>query len=204
MKFIDKLREEFDNSGSDKIYNHDYHIGYAHFLKNFKPKTLLEIGIQNDNLADGQSSLNAWKKIFPECRVIGIDNVRHKVDVAIANGHEAYVVDQSNIVSLNDFINNLDIKEFDIIIDDASHIFNYSRCSFEFLFPYLSKRGVFLIEDILKDRSNIPWNCSPMDQSIDQWELYLSNSDIDYEIFDCRPETLDNSLILKCMRNNNV
>ena len=37
--------------------------------------------------------------------------------------------------------------ELDLVVDDASHTYEETRASFEFLFPLLSPGGVYVIED---------------------------------------------------------
>jgi cephalosporin hydroxylase len=38
-------------------------------------------------------------------------------------------------------------EPFDMVVDDASHLYRFTRASFEILFPRLRHRGVYVIED---------------------------------------------------------
>ena len=109
---------------------------YFSLLKDFKIN-ILEIGVENGD------SLRIWREYFTNANICGIDIDKKdfKIDnVDIRQG------DQSNHTFLLSLIN--DFKKFDIIIDDGSHQAKHIITSFNFLFPYLSNTGIYVIEDL--------------------------------------------------------
>ena len=103
--------------------------------------SLLEIGVQNGG------SLETWSRYFSQaktligcdinerCRQLVYDDSRVKVVVGDAN----QAATRQEIVSI--------CNEFDIIIDDGSHISNDILYSFCLYFPLLRPGGLFVIED---------------------------------------------------------
>jgi len=93
----------------------------------------------------------------PDCRIVGID-VRPTGSVALEafvarNGldgsvHAYYGVDQQDVARLGEIV----AAEFgdaplDLVVDDASHLLEPSRATFDRLFPCLRPGGVYVIED---------------------------------------------------------
>ena len=98
---------------------------------------ILEIGVENGD------SLRIWREYFTNANICGIDIDKKdfKIDnVDIRQG------DQSNHTFLLSLINTY--KKFDIIIDDGSHQAKHIITSFNFLFPYLSNEGIYVVEDL--------------------------------------------------------
>ena len=98
---------------------------------------ILEIGVENGD------SLRIWREYFANANICGIDIDKkdfkiHNVDIRQG--------DQSNHTFLLSLIN--DFKKFDIIIDDGSHQAKHIITSFNFLYPYLSNTGIYVIEDL--------------------------------------------------------
>lgn len=101
---------------------------------------VLEIGVSKGG------SLQLWKKFFgPYARIIGIDkdadcaaHAEQQIDVRIGS--------QSDVRFLAKVV-----AEFgppDIVIDDGSHIMSDVRTTFDFLYPRISRTGVYLVEDL--------------------------------------------------------
>ena len=59
---------------------------------------------------------------------------------------EILIGDQSDYSFLQTVVSKY--KNFDIIVDDGSHQSKHIISSFKFLFPYLSKNGIYVIEDL--------------------------------------------------------
>ena len=119
-----------------------YHPIYERELsdKINKSLTILEIGVSQGG------SLQMWKRFFgPYSTIIGIDiNKRHKKH----EGERIHVRigDQSDKKFLDEII-----KEFgapDVVIDDGSHIMKHVIKSFRYLYPKISKNGVYIVEDL--------------------------------------------------------
>jgi hypothetical protein len=116
-------------------WEHYFPIYDKHFAKyQDKPVRVLEIGVSHGG------SLQLWKEYFgPQAQITGLD-----IDPRCQDYEEEqikiYCGDQSDAGVLSGF------GEFDIVIDDGSHVVAHQEASFKALWP--STRGVYLIEDI--------------------------------------------------------
>lgn len=118
---------------------------YDKILSEYRNKNInvLEIGV-----LDG-GSLELWHRYFgPNALIVGIDN--HFQPNSQGLTFDTPMIqfrrgDQSDINFLNYLKNEFD--EFDIIIDDGSHISNHVIKSFENLYPMVTKNGMYIIED---------------------------------------------------------
>ena len=136
---------------------HNYIPGYTYLFEKIRYNitNLLEIGI--GSIENGQmggiihlgyktgNSLRCWSEYFPNSKIYGIDIFEHKE--LNTDRITTYVADQSNENDLQKVINSINC-ELDIIIDDGSHDGDHQAFSFMFLNKYLSKNGIYLIEDI--------------------------------------------------------
>ena len=101
---------------------------------------LVEIGVS------GGGSLQLWKKFLgPFVRIVGID-----VNPDCAGFAEDQIAirigDQKNPAFLQSLID--EFGEPDVVIDDGSHRCEDQIASFRFLYPRMSKNGVYAIEDL--------------------------------------------------------
>ena len=131
---------------SDKGWHHGYHRFYYPILKEFesKPIRFLEIGVD-----EGQS-MKIWETFFKNPNHIygiGYKNYQTK-DVEYVNDHMTlYRGDQSS----NEFLHNmisLSKGDFDVIIDDGSHVPSHIITSFNALWNTIKPGGYYIIEDV--------------------------------------------------------
>lgn len=114
---------------------------YEKYFSHFKnrPIKIMEIGIQNGG------SLKMWKNYFnSDSKIIGIDidvNCKHHAEDNI----DVHIGDQNDISFLNKLVEIY--QNFDIIIDDGSHINEHQINTFNYLFPFVNNGGIYLIED---------------------------------------------------------
>lgn len=128
------------NSNSDKLEHHGYHRAYPWFLAHLreKPVALLEIGI------DAGESLKLWRSYFNELTLYGIDrDSKHDKDKSI----RIFQVDQSKESELQAFSEQVGIQ-FDIILDDGSHIPTHQIFTLAHFWKLLKPGGIYIIEDI--------------------------------------------------------
>jgi 23S rRNA U2552 (ribose-2'-O)-methylase RlmE/FtsJ len=128
---------------TDKL-EHGYTKIYEKYFESLRDKklTILEIGI-----ADGKSLLT-WSEYFKNSTIIGIDI--HQIDI------EEKKLDKDNIKvhqgsqSDEKFIKDIisQYGNFDIIIDDGSHLKKDVIKSFHLLFPSLNDEGIYIVEDM--------------------------------------------------------
>ena len=127
----------------EQKYLHYYPIYDRYFAPFYgRPCTVLEIGI-----ADG-GSLALWRHLFgPQARIAGLDrNPACPRDALEALGFPVFLGFQespSDLAKVYDSLGSLDV-----VIDDGSHVDAHIKASFDFLYPRLSPKGVYLIEDI--------------------------------------------------------
>lgn len=126
------------NSDKSSVF-HNYLYLYNEYFKDIKNLNLniLEIGVLNGD------SLKILSEYFQNSNIIGLD-IQDKSHIKIKNC-TTIIGDQSDRVSLNKIFEN---KQFDIIIDDGSHIMNHQQISFGVLFKKLAPGGLYIIEDL--------------------------------------------------------
>lgn len=189
-----RIKAAFDNCGSDKSVHH-YERVYQHFLADLPPvKRLLEFGISN---YAGESerecgSLFAWTQLYPGSVVYGADIKEDRI--FWRENIQTFVVDQASQAELKRFNDRLEEREFEIIVDDASHIFANSRQTFETLFNRVAKDGCYFVEDVAKKANG--WQ-----QTVEQWENYLRVGGRHYYIVDAWPENsadVDSVVVCVC------
>ncbi len=131
---------------TDKCGNHNYTPHYqTHFRKyKFKNNTILEIGVggYNESLRGG-NSLRMWKSYFPFSKIYSLDIY----DKSFLEERRIKIFKGSQVdISFLDKLTN-ETGDFDLIIDDGSHINEHVITSFKLLFPKLKKGGIYVVED---------------------------------------------------------
>lgn len=132
-------------------YNTDKSPAYlANYRKEFeglfdKPVKVLEIGVQ------GGGSMLLLRDMFPQGTIAGLDlNPSHVDDES--GRIKLYQGFQQDPAILDQICEEVAPDGFDIIIDDGSHIGEYTQATFWHLFPTrLKKGGVYVLDD---------WSCA--------------------------------------------
>jgi len=102
---------------------------------------LLELGIYKGE------SLLLWRDYFPKGTIVGID-INVPKDFPQEERISLFEGSQTDTVFLSEVATKMTPGGFDIIIDDASHIGEYTKQSFWHLFDnHLKPGGIFVIED---------------------------------------------------------
>jgi hypothetical protein len=114
---------------------------YERYLAQYRglPIRVLEIGVYRGG---GLELLRHF--LGPEAHLVGID-IDEKARVAIGGRHLIEIGDQAD----PEFLRLVSEKHgpFDVVIDDGGHTMNQQIASAETLFPLLSERGTYLVED---------------------------------------------------------
>ena len=92
------------------------------------------------------ASLRAWRDYFPNANIYGAD-IDRKI-LKNENRIKTFFVDQTDPDTIFDLFSQIKVKEFDVIIEDGLHEFSANICFFENSIKYLSKKGIYIIEDI--------------------------------------------------------
>lgn len=100
---------------------------------------ILEIGVWKGG------SIDMWKELCPDGIVVGVDNCEDhgKFDVEVPEG---IVVANQDDPLLPRMVSHYS-PEFDIIIDDASHVGSLSVQTFGLLWPLVMPGGWYVLED---------------------------------------------------------
>lgn len=191
--FQAQLKAAFERVASDKPA-HSYERVYASLLPERPIHAILEIGISNygGEVERGCGSLFAWHSLYPNCAIYGGD---HKEDRMISTGRiQTHLIDQNSQQSLDEFAQWLGDTEFDVIIDDASHVFTASRRTLACLLPKLAPGGMYFVEDVARNRNANNWQ-----QTVEDWWGYLAGTE--HQIIDARPEFPgDVDSVMICLR----
>lgn len=137
---MDLLTEIGIKYGTDKATHHQFTPFYNKYFGEIrhKVKNILEIGVLNN------ASLKMWEEYFPNANIVGIDN-RDRTEYT-SDRIKIHIVDQSNSRQLTSVINQYD--DFDIIIDDGSHLVPHQYISLATLLPYVKGGGFYIVEDL--------------------------------------------------------
>lgn len=104
---------------------------------------VLEIGVNYG------PSLRMWEEYFPNAEIIGLDS--NTACLFNAGRIKCFAADQGSQQSLLGALMEAGTRPFDFIVDDGSHEFAHQLVSLKTLLPYLTARGIYVIEDIAYD-----------------------------------------------------
>ena len=132
---------------TDKWNSHWY---TQHYDRHFRPMrkkklTVLEIGVGGYERPEwGGESLRMWKQYFPNSRIYALDIF----DKSPHNEHRIKIFKGSQVDK--EFLESIhrETGDFDIIIDDGSHMNEHVIETFKILFPKLKQGGVYAVEDM--------------------------------------------------------
>lgn len=139
MNAIEKL---FDNTDKPSTKWSGYFDVYEKHLSKFvgKAPKILEIGVL------GGGSIELWLKYFGEgTKVIGVDIDERCLQYKYDGDATVVLGDQGSVDFWQKFLT--DNSDFDIIIDDGSHIMNHQITTLQQTFPHLREGGVYICED---------------------------------------------------------
>jgi demethylmacrocin O-methyltransferase len=101
--------------------------------------SLFELGIWEGG------SLLIWQDYFKNGTIVGLDLNIPDLSTYNTDRIEMFLGSQTDIKLLT--VIGEKYKQFDIIIDDCSHISKNTKISFDCLLPYVKSGGVYIIED---------------------------------------------------------
>ena len=126
----------FSQAATDKGYVHGYDRYYDKLFKTYTPDSLLEIGVK------GGRSLTAWRIMFPECSITGVDITDKEFSKRLIKFSQAKIVVED--ATKPEIVNILD-NNYDVIVDDGSHYYKDIIKSFKLLHNKFNK--YYIIED---------------------------------------------------------
>ena len=120
---------------------------YEELASGFSPRSILELGIFQGG------SYVFLDKLFKPQRMSAVD-IRQKTVVPLLdyvsrteNRFVHFGTSQCDNEMLKQIVQGELEDKLDLVVDDASHTYEETRASFEFLFPLLSPAGIYVIED---------------------------------------------------------
>lgn len=123
--------------GSDKPFHtfagKSYLDIYEAHLADIEVRDLLEIGVHRGE------SLRMWKNEFPGARIVGLDI---NPNCGKPEGCEVVIGSQDDPEVLRS------LGEFDVVVDDGSHLNRHILASFKALWPKVRPGGMYAIEDL--------------------------------------------------------
>jgi hypothetical protein len=133
-----RLADLAEQYGSDKDAHYlDAYEDYFHARRS-EPVRILELGVRTG------SSLEMWADYFPNARIVGIDLSPRpdavRASVGFVQGSQD---DPATLERARQFVGG----QWDVIIDDCSHLGAETKQSFKLLFPHLVPGGLYVIED---------------------------------------------------------
>ncbi len=106
-----------------------------------EPLRILELGVSRGG------SLEVWRKYFgPRARIVGID-IDPECAQRVDPENTVIIGDQSDPAVLSAAIERLG-GAIDLVIDDGSHLGRHQIPTFEYLYPRISERGIYVCEDL--------------------------------------------------------
>ena len=141
-KTIQQLYKEHQGKISDKwtLYLNEYERLFSFYRD--KPISFLEIGIQNGG------SLEIWSKYFSNATaLIGVDINQGCARLRYDDLRISVIVGDANAPKVRERVFQRS-PQFDIIIDDGSHLSSDIIKSFALYFPRIVEGGVFVAEDL--------------------------------------------------------
>lgn len=145
VKSTSSFGKIFDYFNSDKDNEHSYGDVYNKLFPTSvrdSIENVFEVGIWNG------ASLQAWETAFPNSTVYGIDTntsvemIGQRTHVNVCNS----VVPRQVFATFDKW--GITKGQFDLIVDDGSHRYHDQIATASIMMPYLSKKGIYVIEDI--------------------------------------------------------
>jgi predicted O-methyltransferase YrrM len=129
------------------VKNEPYVRVYEELASSFSPRSILELGIFQGG------SYVFLDKLFKPRRMSAVE-ISPKPVPALSeylsrteNRFVHFATSQCDDEKLREIVLGELADELDLVVDDASHTYEETKVSFEFLFPLLSPGGVYVIED---------------------------------------------------------
>ncbi len=131
---------------------HGYTLTYDKILSSLRdePIRMLEVGICMEG-SKGGHSVRMWRDYFSKAELYTFDIVDMKwmeSDEEFNGRVSFYQGDQGDRESMNSMYQSFGNKDFDLILEDGSHIHHHQMISLGHLFQYVKNRGTYILEDI--------------------------------------------------------
>jgi cephalosporin hydroxylase len=142
-----KERRPSDAKAFTILKNEPYLRFYELLASSFSPRSILELGIFQGG------SYVFLDKLFKPRRMSGVDISPNPVVsllryvAGMENRFVHFSTSQCNREILERIVRDELANELDLVVDDASHTYEQTKASFEFLFPLVRPGGIYVVED---------------------------------------------------------
>ena len=154
MRRLTKLANKYcTDKGDNYWYAHGFSDFYEHFFEKYTNPTILEIGT-----AEGSSAKMLNDFFDGECTIYTLDiNESCGKNVEGYENIKFFHVDCSDENAINKFLNeDAAGVEFDIIIEDGSHMWDHQFISLYFFSKRVKKGGIYILEDLHTSYAGTP------------------------------------------------
>jgi cephalosporin hydroxylase len=138
-----ELYSDFLNNKGRSIHKwRHYFIAYERHFRRFVglPIVFIEIG------SGGGGSSQLWRRYFgPLAKIVTLD-IRPECAAFEDDQVKVRIGDQSDPAFLQSIID--EFGNPDIVLDDGSHLMPHVLASFNFLYPKVTRTGVYMVEDL--------------------------------------------------------
>ena len=124
---------------------------YVSLIEQLRPRRIVELGICKGGSTALLAALTRPDGLLAveldDARIAALDTflARQNLERSVT---AAYGIDQSDAARLGSLVDEtLGRAPLDLVVDDASHDLDFTRASFNVLFPRLRPGGLFIIED---------------------------------------------------------
>ena len=125
-------------------------------------KKVLEIGLGNpvnrpfpDRIYESGASHRMWEEYFPNAEIYGLDV--HTYLLVNEGRIHSFQCNQHEEASLQNVLPLIG-KDFDLIVDDGSHVPHDQVMTAKYFVPLLAPHGIYVIEDTWIDPNNVCGN----------------------------------------------
>jgi hypothetical protein len=127
--------------GTTKLFF--FYENYNRFFSQneFTPLSILEIGVYKG------VSTKIFSRSFPAAKIVAVDKVLLDIDFSQFQNVTYLQADQADPGEFHAIINAHFPDGIDLVIEDASHIGALSCVTFQAVFPFVNKNGIYIVED---------------------------------------------------------
>ena len=171
MKNLTELANKYGTDKGTMSYGHGYSVIYNELFKDWQDKSikLLEIGVCDPRFPG--ASLKMWSEYFSEGYILGLD-INPDAKSFITNRTQVCIGDQNNTIDLG-LMKQFCGPEFDIIIDDGSHVGEHILTSFKALWNSVKPGGYYIIEDLHSIYANADITIAELNNFIEREKLNI-------------------------------
>lgn len=147
-----------DPTGSDKHYWHRYSQFYRrHFEALGQVSTILEFGVFKG------TSIRWLRQMFPNAEIFAVDILPLQPEWPTGAGINYLTADQNDRAGIARLLQGLH-RNFDLVIEDGSHIPQHQAACLAVTFPLVRSGGLYILEDLQTSHPQHPFyreNCVP-------------------------------------------